>query len=66
MHFGSQQKKTGSEKELILVRVERGGLPVYYVIGLEDMDSYRDATATNLKLAILDSAFEKLKIPPER
>ena len=62
---GSQPKKTGSEKELILIRLERGGLPVYYVLSLADMDAYGDATAENLKTAI-DEAFTKLQIPQER
>ena len=34
-HF--EAHKTGSEKDLILTRVERGGLPCYFITSLADM-----------------------------
>ena len=34
---GSQAHKTGSEKDLILTRVERGGLPCYFITSLAEM-----------------------------
>ena len=32
----SQPRKTGSEKELVMVRVEKSGIPCYYVVRLCD------------------------------
>ena len=54
---GSQARKTGSEKELVLVRVEKLGIPVYFVISLLEMASFRGTDAASLKLA-LDSVFQ--------
>nr|XP_054749696.1 zinc finger protein 862-like [Lytechinus pictus] len=63
---GSQPKKTGSEKELVMVRFEKGGIPCYYVIGLQDIDEYGNPSAANLKKSI-DSAFkDTLKLEKER
>ena len=63
---GSQARKTGAEKELVMVKTVRNGLPVYYVVALQDIDEFADATADNLK-AFIDAAFKgKLKIPGER
>lgn len=63
---GSQPRKTGSEKELVMVRVEKAGIPCYYVIALQDIDEFGNPSADNLKRAI-DSAFkEDLKLPQER
>ena len=31
---GSQARKTGPDKELVLIRVERGGIPVYITLSL--------------------------------
>ena len=31
---GSQARKTGSDKELVLIRVERGGILVYITLSL--------------------------------
>lgn len=59
---GLQAKKTGSEKELVLVRVIRGGVPVFYCVSLEDLDSYGDANAENLKQSIDNTFLEKIKI----
>ena len=63
---GSQPRKTQSEKELVLVRLVKSGLAVYYVIALQDIDDFGDANAQNLKTSI-DAAFiDKLKMPEER
>ena len=63
---GSQPRKTGSEKELLIVRMEKSGIPCYYVVGLRDIDEFGNASADNLKRSI-DAAFkETLKIPEER
>ena len=60
---GSQARKTGNEKELVMVRVVRSGRAMYFVVALEDIDSYGDATAENL-LKSIDNAFQcKLNIP---
>ena len=37
---GSQARKTGDEMELILTRVERNGLPCYFVTSLALMSQY--------------------------
>lgn len=59
---GSPARKTGNEKELVMVRVVKDGRPVYFVVALEDIDSFGDATAENLHKSI-DHAFQQnLKI----
>ena len=62
---GSQARKTGKEKELVLIRVVRSGVPVYYCVSLEDMDKYGDATADNLKICIDHTFSEKVHISSE-
>lgn len=52
---GSQARKTGSEKELVLVRVLRHGAPIFYCAALQDIDSFGDANADNLKKSIDDT-----------
>ena len=61
---GSQARKTGCEKELILARVVRSGESTFYCIGLQDIDSYGDATSDNLKLSIDHAFLEMLNLPP--
>ena len=51
---GSQARKTGHEKELVLARVVRNGNPVFYCIALQDIDKYGDATGEILKVSIDD------------
>jgi hypothetical protein len=63
---GSQARKTGSEKELVFVRVVRGGIPVYYVLALQDIDEYGDATAEHVKTAIDDAFIQKIHCSEER
>ena len=55
---GSQARKTGSEKELVLVRTTKAGLPVYFVVSLLEMAEFGGGNADSLKTAI-DSVFEK-------
>ena len=55
---GSQARKTNDEKELVLVRVERGGLPIYLVVSLLQMASRGGTDADSIKLA-LDSIFSE-------
>lgn len=49
---GSQARKTNDEKELILVRTERNGLPVYFVVSLLEMASLGGTDANSIKAAI--------------
>ncbi|XP_033100488.1 uncharacterized protein LOC117103939 [Anneissia japonica] len=63
---GSQPKKTGSEKELVLVRTTRKGIAVYYTIALQDIDDFVNANADNLKRSIDLALNSKLKLPQER
>ena len=37
---GSQAKKTGSDMKLILTRMERNGIPVYFVTSLATMSEF--------------------------
>ena len=64
---GSQARKTGKEKELVLIRVVRGeGIPLYYCVSLADLQDYGDATAENLKACLDDIFLKKLGVPKER
>ena len=49
---GSQARKTDREKQLVLVRLVHGGIPVYYFVGLQDVDEYGDANAESLFKAL--------------
>ena len=53
---GSQAPKTGSEKELVLIRVERGGIPTYICFSLLEMSNFGGTDAESLKTGI-DSIF---------
>ena len=46
---GSQARKTGNEKELILVKVNRFEIPVYFVLSLLDMATFGETNADTLK-----------------
>ncbi|XP_057313455.1 uncharacterized protein LOC130654829 [Hydractinia symbiolongicarpus] len=59
---GSQARKTGNEKELVLVRTEKEGLPVYYMVSLLEMADFGGCDAESLK-AGLDSVFENGNVP---
>ena len=61
---GSQARKTGNEKELILVRVERFGIPVYFIVWLLDMAAFGGTNVDVLRKG-LDSVFETGNIPVE-
>ncbi len=56
---GTQARKTGVEKELILVRVVDGGEPKYFMVALQNMDEYGSANSDNLKKAI-DDVFQQI------
>ena len=53
---GSQAKKTNDEKELVLVRTERNGIPVYFVVSLLEIADLGGANANSIK-APIDSVF---------
>ena len=55
---GSQPLKTDSEKELVLVRTTKAGLPIYFVVSLLEMAEFGGTDAESLKNAV-DSVFEK-------
>ena len=56
---GSQARKTRSEKELVLTRVERGGLPCYFnVTSLVEMADHGGTNAESIKKGI-DHVFKK-------
>ena len=60
---GSQARKTKSEKELVLVRTTKAGIPVYFVVSLLEMASFGGGNAESLKKAI-DSVFSEDGIHP--
>lgn len=51
---GSQARKTGSDKEMVLVRTERNGIPVYFVASLLEMSLWGGTDAQSLKNGIDD------------
>ena len=55
---GSQARKTNDEKELVLVRTERNGIPVYFVVSLLEMADLGGTNADSIKAAI-DGIFQK-------
>ena len=61
---GSQARKTGNEKELILVRVERFGIPVYFIVWLLDTAAFGGTNVDVIRKG-LDSVFEIGNIPIE-
>ena len=48
----SQALKTGSDKELVLIRIERGGIPVYITLSLLEMSDFGGTDAASLKEGI--------------
>ncbi len=58
MSDGSQARKTGSEKELVMVRVERNGIPCYLIVSLLEMSEYGGVDANSIKMGI-DSIFNQ-------
>ena len=59
---GSQARKTGSEKDLILTRIERGGLPCYFLISLAKMSDFGGTDAESIKKAIDHSFLKEINI----
>ena len=55
---GSQARKTSNEKELVLVRVERNGVPIYFVVSLLEMASLGGGNSHSIK-ATIDSIFQQ-------
>lgn len=62
---GSQARKTGKEKEHILVRTMKDGKPVFLTAGLQNIDDYGDANAVNLKRVIDDTFIDDLAVHQE-
>ncbi len=58
---GSQARKTGKEKELVLIRCERNGIPTYIVLSLLEMQQFGGTNADAIKKAI-DSLFQNPSI----
>ncbi len=58
MSDGSQARKTGSEKELVMVPVERNGIPCYLIVSLLEMSEYGGVDANSIKMGI-DSIFNQ-------
>ena len=54
---GRQARKTGNEKELVLVQIEKNSIPVYFVVALLEMEEFSGADVVSLKKS-LDSVFE--------
>jgi len=51
---GSQARKTGAEKEMVLICLERNGLPCYIVASLLEMEDWGGSGAEALKAGIDD------------
>ena len=54
---GSQARKTCKEKKLVLVRVQKNGIPIHFVVALLKMTVFGGTDAVSLKKGF-DSAFE--------
>ena len=55
---GSQARKTGKEKELVLIRTERNGVPVYLVASLLEVSRFGGGDAKSI-VAGINSVFQK-------
>ena len=55
---GSQARKTGREKEIMLVRCDRNGIPTYIVPSLLEMENFGGVNADSIVKGI-DSLFER-------
>ena len=60
---GSQARKTKSEKELILTRVEHAGLPCYFVTSLIEMANFGGTDADSIKKGIDNVYLNELNLP---
>ena len=58
---GSEARKTDFDKELVLIRIERGGIPVYITLSLLEMSDFGGTDAASLKEGI-DQIFDKEKV----
>ena len=52
---GRQVRKTGNEKELVLVRVEKFGISVYFVVSLLDMATFGGTNALKKVWAVFET-----------
>ncbi|XP_065640532.1 zinc finger protein 862-like [Hydra vulgaris] len=57
---GSQTRKTGKEKELVLVRTDNNGVPIYMVTELLDMSLFGGSNSNSVTIGI-NSIFESDK-----
>ena len=55
---GSQARKTKDEKELVLVRVERNGVPIYFFVSLLEMARLGGSNSDSINTAI-DNIFQQ-------
>ena len=55
---GSQARKTGEDKELLLTRIVRNGTPIYLLVNLLNMSEFGGTDADSIKDAI-DSVFDE-------
>lgn len=65
MSDGSQARKTGSDKELVLTHTKRGGVPQYFVTAILEMSQYGGVDAESLKRGIDDVYLNQVKLPEE-
>ena len=57
---GSQACRTGSDKELVLIKIQRGGIPIYITLSLLEMSDFGGTDSASLKEGI-DQIFDKEK-----
>ena len=62
---GSQARKTKSEKELILTRVERAGIPCYFVTSLIEMANFGGTDADSIKKSIDHVYKNEMRLPDD-
>ena len=63
---GSQARKMKSEKELVMVRTERSGIPVYLVASLLEISEYGGTGANSIKKGIDDTFLNKLSLEDDQ
>ena len=63
---GSEVQKTGMDKELVFVRLIKGGISVYYCVALRECRNFRGTDAESLKKAIDEVFNNKVKISDEK
>ena len=63
---GSQAKKLKDEKVLVMIRIEKNGIPVYFVVSPVEMEQYEGTDANSIKQAIDNVFFKKFGITEEQ